>query len=265
VPADPFGLQDDFDFASNVGPGAFATCEAFGAEPVGPEAEAEEPVVSAVPTLLMAGRFDPVTPPDWAEQAAETLSEAMVVVAPAESHGVSPGPCGTSVVLAFLDDPGSRPDTTCLDQATLSLVAAEGTTAPELTEFTVSDGPVSFTGVAPEGWRHGGAGDFYREESFLDTTQLVHVVGDEQLAAGIVQYVADEWGLDLSGTEPHTDPSGVTWQRRSDASTELAVEWYERQVDGRQLVMFLAASPGEIGQLAPLVLEPALERMQLAA
>ena len=53
------------------GPGA-EFCQEWDSGQAGPIEN--EPVVSDVPTLLLAGEFDPITPPAWARQAAETLT-----------------------------------------------------------------------------------------------------------------------------------------------------------------------------------------------
>ena len=140
VPADPFGLQDRFEFGSNVGTEAFATCSAFDSGQAAPEAN--QPVESDVPTLLMAGEFDPVTPPEWARVAAVTLSGSHLVVAPDAAHGVSTDECGMSIVLAFLDDPVAPPDTACLAESEVRfLVGPPAETALEANVQVDTCGP----------------------------------------------------------------------------------------------------------------------------
>lgn len=74
-----------------------------------------EPVSSDIPTLLLAGEFDPITPPAYAAWAAETLSRSHVLQFRGFAHGIfSPG-CVDDVKLAFLDDPTAAPDSTCVD------------------------------------------------------------------------------------------------------------------------------------------------------
>jgi pimeloyl-ACP methyl ester carboxylesterase len=69
-----------------------------------------EPVVSDVPTLLLSGEFDPITPPSWASRAAGTLANAHGLVFPG-GHGVlTEFPCAGSVAMAFLDDPSRLVD-----------------------------------------------------------------------------------------------------------------------------------------------------------
>jgi pimeloyl-ACP methyl ester carboxylesterase len=73
------------------------------------------PVVSDVPTLLLAGEFDPVTPPEWAEQAAGTLSRGHVFVFPAIGHGVVDShACAAHLVDSFLAAPDAPSVPACL-------------------------------------------------------------------------------------------------------------------------------------------------------
>jgi pimeloyl-ACP methyl ester carboxylesterase len=75
------------------------------------------PVEAAVPTLLLAGEFDPVTPPEWAELAAESLARASVFVFPAIGHGVLDSHlCATALISAFFEDPDSPRPPDCLDR-----------------------------------------------------------------------------------------------------------------------------------------------------
>jgi pimeloyl-ACP methyl ester carboxylesterase len=63
-----------------------------------------EPVTSDVPTLLLSGALDPVTPPSWAEEAARTLRHARHFVVPGAGHGVSVIGCVPRLLDRFLKD-----------------------------------------------------------------------------------------------------------------------------------------------------------------
>lgn len=63
---------------------------------------------SSVPTLLLAGTYDPVTPPSWAEQAAGGLSASRTVVVDGAGHAViDAGTCPQQLVVSFLRDPAA--------------------------------------------------------------------------------------------------------------------------------------------------------------
>ena len=72
-------------------------------------------VVSDIPTLLLSGAYDPITPPAWGALAAQTLSQSWHYVFPAAAHGVLDShPCADSLLRSFLDEPTARPDDACV-------------------------------------------------------------------------------------------------------------------------------------------------------
>jgi pimeloyl-ACP methyl ester carboxylesterase len=76
------------------------------------------PVTSSIPTLVLAGEWDPVTPPKPAREAVKRLKRSFFVEFPGLGHVVvrSENPCPQSLFRAFLDSPTQRPDTTCAEQ-----------------------------------------------------------------------------------------------------------------------------------------------------
>lgn len=70
---------------------------------------------SDLPTLVMEGQFDPITPPDYGQKVAQNLSKSFYVEFPYNGHGeVVPGNvCGINVMKAFLADPTTKPDSSC--------------------------------------------------------------------------------------------------------------------------------------------------------
>lgn len=92
---------------------ASGICDVW-AVPAVPEAD-KAPVVSSVPTLLLAGQFDPVTPMAWAALAAEGLANHHLYEFPAAGHGVlRTSACARAMIEDFLREPGSPPDATCV-------------------------------------------------------------------------------------------------------------------------------------------------------
>jgi len=75
-----------------------------------------QPVKSSVPTLLLSGRFDPITPPQWAKQAAASLLHSHIIEFPDMGHAVIDGTqCATDVASIFLQNPRKTPEHACLD------------------------------------------------------------------------------------------------------------------------------------------------------
>jgi pimeloyl-ACP methyl ester carboxylesterase len=94
--------------------GMLGLCHSAGLGRRAPAIE-NQPVRSGVPTLLLTGRFDPVSPVEQARAAAHTLSRAHVVVFTTLGHGVfDQSPCARRIALDFLDRPARQPETGCL-------------------------------------------------------------------------------------------------------------------------------------------------------
>lgn len=75
------------------------------------------PVVSTIPTLIVTGKFDPITPTVNGEMALETLSNGMLVESPIAGHDPlsTSGTCGIDIVQAFLNHPRAEVNASCLD------------------------------------------------------------------------------------------------------------------------------------------------------
>ncbi|MEZ5141523.1 MAG: alpha/beta hydrolase [Acidimicrobiales bacterium] len=59
-----------------------------------------------IPTLVLAGSMDPITPPAWGQLAASRLPKAQLVQVDGAGHGVYfTGECGANLVTSFINDP----------------------------------------------------------------------------------------------------------------------------------------------------------------
>lgn len=74
-------------------------------------------ITSSVPTLLLSGNFDPVTPPNWAEQVYPSLSKSRHIVVPGGHHFVSVLGCIPQLMTEFVKRPQELNvlDTSCVD------------------------------------------------------------------------------------------------------------------------------------------------------
>lgn len=82
-------------------------------------AAVDDPVQSDVPVLLLSGAFDPVTPPAYAERAAQTLPNSYQFVFNQGAHGaLGSGECQDQIFLDFIDNPNQAPDASCIQETT---------------------------------------------------------------------------------------------------------------------------------------------------
>ncbi|MDW8312639.1 MAG: alpha/beta fold hydrolase [Burkholderiales bacterium] len=95
-----------------------AACEGLPVKPVA--AEFFEPTRSEVPTLLLSGSHDPVTPPAYAAEAGKTLTRHRHLVVEGMGHIVSHHPCLTRVIARFIEQ-GDHPSEPLTCEAELKL------------------------------------------------------------------------------------------------------------------------------------------------
>ncbi len=204
---------------------AIDTCALWDVEPSLPVEN--EPVRSDIPTLVLAGEFDPVTPPSSGLAVAENLSNATFVEFPAAGHGiVLEGDCAKSIINAFLNGEDA-PDTSCVSEEFSS--PAWVTPLGEIT-LTPADSPFGVKIVEPEGWEpfEDLPGRFYRHEiagPVLIQTVIPGLTADQFLEQQI---------LSIPGVEPEElDPV---------SAGELSWRVVLVEVDGR-LQAIAAAQP----------------------
>src|SRR5262249_37949405 len=85
-----------------------------------------EPVKSDIPTLLLSGRFDPITPPGQADRVAAGLTHAFHFTFAGGTHGQAfTVPCANQIIAAFLDAPANAPDGACAQEMSPTFVTPD--------------------------------------------------------------------------------------------------------------------------------------------
>ena len=72
------------------------------------------PVTSAIPTLVLEGRLDAITPPAYGRAAARTLAHSFYLEFPDRGHIVRGDTCSYAIIAAFLARPAARPGSRCM-------------------------------------------------------------------------------------------------------------------------------------------------------
>jgi pimeloyl-ACP methyl ester carboxylesterase len=110
-----FHLTEALGLLSLSGEDVIEICQMWGATPFDPRDG--EPLTGDIPTLVLAGEYDSTTPPLFGRRVAETLSAGYYFEFPGEGHAPSAGGagnCAQRILLAFLDDPTTEPDSACI-------------------------------------------------------------------------------------------------------------------------------------------------------
>lgn len=126
-----------------------ALCEQWGGRQ--PDAVENEPVVSDIPTLILVGEYDPITPPHWAQLAAETLTTSQLFEFRGIGHSTfSSSRCAVDLMMVFLHTPAQKLDTRCVDNVPPPLFATAQITSVKNRPYESAN--LGFRSVVPENW-----------------------------------------------------------------------------------------------------------------
>jgi pimeloyl-ACP methyl ester carboxylesterase len=187
----------------------FGICENWPVEESG--AWVKEPVVSNIPTLLLAGEFDPVTPPEYGQLVASHLSQGYFFEFPGIGHDITvASPCTSEMAGAFLNDPSQAPDASCIEEMPdLEFDLPSTTTEIVLEPYT--DDARGFSGLVPVGWQELAPANLLRGNTTLDPTYFVLEAKPgtaAELLGELTSQLAIEESLEPLAT---TDLGSFTW------------------------------------------------------
>lgn len=216
----PFDKQADIDRAREQYPDYAAlgsqhiidTCRTYGVKSASPIEN--QPVNSDVPTLVFSGEFDPITPPSWAEEAAKTLSKSFYFNVPRGGHGSSASvDCPRSIMLAFLDNPSQKPDSSCLAELKQEKFAVP-VKAANIKLVPVTEKQMGFSSVVPEGWKSLGSGAYTPNGKLTDSMafmqQAAPVAPEMVLNLFKSQLASAGTNIDFKKTETRS-ANGIDW------------------------------------------------------
>jgi pimeloyl-ACP methyl ester carboxylesterase len=212
-------------------------------------------VVSDLPTLVIEGQYDPVTPPVGGEEVAASLTNATYLLMPHQGHGPIGDECATDIALAFLAEPDNPPDTGC----------AAGSAPPPwqaddagltLEPFEYDDGLVAAAGLRPTGWTDAGPGLWANEDNLLNRVLLLQQAAPGAAPGLILDAIVGNTGAaEPEEREAIADEQGRTWAsyRTSIAGGGGDLAIFLTEDDGATLVVLLQ---GPAARLDALTADP---------
>jgi hypothetical protein len=154
----------------------------------------KEPLVSDIPVLVLAGEFDPVTPPEYGQLVASYLKNSTFFEFPGLGHAITSNECVRTIAGSFIKDPNQEPQAAC--KAQLPGVAFDVPGEPvAIVLEPFSDDSRGFSGLVPSGWTEYGSANLKREQSALDPAYFV-LEATQTTAAGLFSRLAGQLGID---------------------------------------------------------------------
>ncbi|MGY2078626.1 alpha/beta hydrolase [Modestobacter sp. SYSU DS0657] len=245
-------VESFFASTPTMGPGIFDVCASWDAGEPGPAEN--EALSSDLPTLVLAGELDPITPPRWGEQLAEELGNAVYVEFPATGHGsVGTHECAVQLTREFLADPNSEPDTSCVDDVEAPAFTPEGVQV-EMTDWESEE--LGLAGVRPDGWSEVLPGAF--QQSPL--VSLVQQVVPGATADQVLQQLAAQLGTG-EPVQPvdQLETASVTWDLYRVDDLGQRVDLALAETPAGLAVVQLTASPERSDVYREQVFLPAVE------
>jgi pimeloyl-ACP methyl ester carboxylesterase len=245
---------------SMVGKLGFLVCEFWGAGQA--EAIENEPVTSDIPTLILAGEYDPITPPAWGQQAAKTLENSYFFEYPGLGHAATlSGDCPREMMMAFVDDPAKAPDDVCL--AAMGppqwIVPTEGAAEVELEPFTSE--AFGVTGVIPAGWNEVAPGVYSRGSSGLDVAAVI-VQAAPTSSEFLLNLLTSQLGLEETlEVVAEREANDLTWSLYFAEVQGLSVDIALAEDGGLALIVVLQSEAGEHESLYESVFLPVVDAL----
>jgi pimeloyl-ACP methyl ester carboxylesterase len=107
------------------GPDLWTACGSWKVPPA--PASLFEPVKTSVPTLIVSGEFDHVTPPAYAQKVAANIPGSVLIEAQGVGHSalLAEGDCGRQILEKFVADPKAPVNHDCADQPVVFLTPSQ--------------------------------------------------------------------------------------------------------------------------------------------
>ncbi|HTP06964.1 MAG TPA: alpha/beta fold hydrolase [Anaerolineae bacterium] len=256
-------VKQNPEFAALADRSSLQVCKVWNV-PAAPAAE-NQAVSSEVPTLVFSGEFDPITPPAYGKQAAETLSKSYFFQLPKAGHGASASEdCPRSMAIAFFDNPTQKPDDACLSEmAQTPFVAPVKASDFKLTPF--SEAQLGLSGVVPENWVKVQPGIYTPSGKTTDQTGIVFQaapIAPEMFLNLLTQQISQaniQINFEKAGTRT---ANGIDWTLYTTQADISSIDLALGQKDNVTYLVMMQSPLNDRKALVDGVFLPAIDALQ---
>ncbi|MDJ0755725.1 MAG: alpha/beta fold hydrolase [Ardenticatenaceae bacterium] len=235
-----------------------------------------QPVASDIPTLVLTGEYDPITPPSWGDDVADNLTNEILISFPGIGHGAtSSADCPLNISLAFLNDPAGSIDESCVSTMEpppfdAPPLPGEVVEAEEivLVPFEVEVGPgTTIAGSYPDGWDESSPGIYLRGRDVLDQAGIIFQAFPPGSFSGeeLAGLFTDQLSADSpDDPEVYLDSQSRSWDvYQSKVQTAPLFIGVTTDDDGNLLAVVFIMNSGEEEELRGTVFEPVMDALIL--
>ncbi|MBI1278672.1 MAG: alpha/beta fold hydrolase [Anaerolineaceae bacterium] len=223
-----------------------------------------EPVKSDIPTLVVSGEYDPITPPQYGQETAATLSNSYFFEFPGAGHGVIPSSeCALSIAQAFLKDPNTKPDSACIadmKEPAFNTGAPVNAEPIKLEPYTNED--AGFSGVKPSGWKEVMAGTFGRSRNGLDQTAIAYLSLPGSNVDLALPLLAGQFGLDMKNITKR-EANGLQWRLASGEVQGVPLNLAITESNGKMFIILVLSDAAEKDTLYEELFLPAVDAFKI--
>jgi len=227
----------------------YRSCQSWRA--TGPRLGENDPVNADIATLIITGKFDPTTPPKYAQLVAAHLSHSYYFEFPNQGHtptGADASGCAMDTVVAFLADPQVEPDRACINGLRPVSFILPYTGDPPAALKAV--GPGGLSARVPSGWTDVGEGFYLRDNSPFDVTQVGIFPVPATTSADLLKWVSQKaWGYRGLDTAPiwasQRTANGLDWTLYTSTSLGRPADIAMADHNGSSIVVLAFSSVDE--------------------
>ena len=244
----PFTTQAQVERASNSHPqlapylepeSVFDICGFWGSEPNDIKSA---PLDINISTLVLAGRFDPITPPEWGRRAGSVIPGSHYVEFPSGAHGVlGSSDCSFDITLEFLRAPDREPNSSCV--VDLPLIAFKTPASVGIALVPLEDEQLGIRSVVPAGWIKYGPGIY--GESTRGATAIMQQAVPTNAAPQILPAFAQQFGVAIpQDPDQMLEIDGLRWSiYRLSLDNRSAAIAISDDDEGTTLFLMLTSEP----------------------
>jgi hypothetical protein len=208
---------------------------------------------------VLAGEYDPITPPAWSQLVTADLSNSSYVEFPGLGHGVSiAGECPATIMLDFLEEPTGAPDTACIAEMAGPVFVP---VIPEVVLVPLENDTFGFSGLVPEGWEEVAPGVYSRASSAVDAARIIQQAAPVPVST-LLELLVGQLGLEEAPGEAGTrEANGLTWTLYETTVQNLSIDLALAESDGTSYIILMQSDPDERESLYESVFLPVVDAL----